>query len=143
VIRNAEGEPAGLDALIADLRAETADRVELAGLAFHWTTGPMRSDPPRRGAVQTLRAVVREAVSNALRHAGASSLTIEVSGDGEAIRLRIVDDGKGFTTGLACAPGSGGRGLGNMRDRVEALGGRFDLETGSKGTRIEAVLPVF
>jgi hypothetical protein len=72
VIRNADAESQSLEALLADLRIETADRVELAGLTLQWHG----NDPPTdaqlpRDALRALRALVREAVSNALRHAKA------------------------------------------------------------------------
>ena len=138
VIRNAEGEALGLDALLADLRIETADRIELAGLDLEWTMAEVPDDPPPHETVRALRALLREAVSNALRHAAASRIAIAIETHGRELGLRIADDGKGFDPGVT----GEGRGLGNMRRRVEGLGGRFALSSGPQGTRIVAVLPL-
>lgn len=139
VIRNAEGEPVGLDAMLADLRAETADRVEMLDLELDWRMDFIRTDPPRRASVQVIRAVVREAVSNALRHAGASRISVSVGTTGDLIRLEIADDGRGFATESI----NEGRGLGNMKARVEALGGSFSMSSGPSGTRLETAFPAF
>ncbi len=139
VIRNAEGEPVGLDAMLADLRAETADRVEMVDLILNWRTDFLRTDPPRRASVQVLRAVVRESVSNALRHAGASRISVKVGTTGDMIRLEVFDDGCGFDVREM----KEGRGLANMKTRVEALGGIFSIKSGQAGTRVEAVFRAF
>lgn len=139
VIRNAEGEPAPFDTLLADLRAETADRLEAAGLELDWQVDAGREDAPNRAAMQTLRALVREAVSNAIRHAGASTLTVALALDGDALTLTISDDGRGFDPDASRA----GRGLDNMAARVEALGGSFAIDTGPGGSTLRATFAAF
>lgn len=139
VIRNAEGEPVGLDAMLADLRAETADRVEMVDVTLDWRADFIRTDPPRRASVQVLRAVVRESVSNTLRHAGAARISVKVGTAGDQIRLEVADDGRGFDT----RPMKEGRGLANMKTRVEALGGSFSITSGPSGTRVEAAFRAF
>ena len=62
---------------------------------------------------------VQEAISNAVRHAGAGVLTIALARRGDSIELRIDDDGRG----IAGAPE--GNGLLGMRERITALGGRL------------------
>jgi len=139
VIRNAEGEPAPFDSLMADLRAETADRLEAAGLELDWQVDAGREDAPNRAAMQTLRALVREAVSNAIRHAGASALSVALALDGDVLTLTISDDGRGFDPDAARS----GRGLDNMAARVEALGGSFAIDTGPGGSTLRAVFAAF
>ncbi|MEU9860160.1 histidine kinase [Streptomyces sp. NPDC047971] len=76
-------------------------------------------------AAETLLATaLREAVTNVLRHAtGARRCEVEV-GPG---MLRVADDGRGpLVRDGAGEPGVGGNGLGNLRERVAALGGRLD-----------------
>lgn len=138
VIRNADAEARSLDALLADLRIETADRVELAGLTLQWhgdAAAPL--DPPRE-TLRAVRAFVREAVSNALRHARASRIDITVTTQGQWLSLDIADDGRGFDAAIARA----GHGLGNMRGRIERMGGHFALVSGPRGTCISARLPI-
>ena len=138
VIRNAEDEPLALEALLADLRIETADRVELAGLELAWAIDEVPDDQPARDTVRSLRALLREAVSNALRHAEASRITIAIAPEEGGFGVRIADDGKGFQPAIA----GSGRGLGNMRRRIETLGGSFSLVSTPQGTTISAVLPL-
>src|SRR6185503_8507720 len=69
----------------------------------------------------TVYYVVAEAVANAPKHDG--------------LRVEVVDDGIG---GAAESPDSGLQGL---RDRVEAVGGRFALDSTRSGTRITALVP--
>lgn len=86
---------------------------------------------------EALYRVCQEAVSNAIRHARASRIGISASvGRGHAV-LRVRDDGCGI------APQRhGGYGLGNMRERIESLGGRFRIGPGrAGGTLVEARLP--
>ncbi|MBV8116087.1 MAG: sensor histidine kinase, partial [Silvibacterium sp.] len=77
--------------------------------------------------------VVREAVTNIVRHAQASQCEMTFSTQNGHTSLVIVDDGRGG----ARADGNGIRG---MRERVEALGGLFTVE-GSKGTRLTILVP--
>lgn len=139
VIRNADAESQSLEALLADLRIETADRVELAGLTLQWHgDDPLTTTPPPRDTLRALRALVREAVSNALRHAEAGSMTITVSFEPQWLALDIVDDGKGFDPAMVRE----GHGLGNIRGRIAQVGGSFALTTTADGTRISARLPL-
>ncbi|MCC5995107.1 MAG: hypothetical protein JJU18_01890 [Oceanicaulis sp.] len=139
VIRNAEGEPAPFDSLMADLRSETADRLEAAGLELDWRVDGEREDAPLRAAMQTLRALVREAVSNAIRHAGASKLRVGMAFEGDVLTLSVSDDGRGFEPDAARA----GRGLDNMAARVEALGGSFSIDAGPGGSTLRARFQAF
>ncbi|WP_172449847.1 sensor histidine kinase [Porphyrobacter sp. HT-58-2] len=138
VIRNADAEEQSLATLLADLRIETADRVELAGLTLTWESADFPAIQPRRDTLRALRSFVREAVSNTLRHAEASHIAIVVTARGKQLSLEIIDDGKGFDAAIARA----GHGLGNMRGRIEGLGGSFALVSGSDGTSISARLPL-
>jgi signal transduction histidine kinase len=75
-------------------------------------------------------AVVREAVSNAVRHAGASTLTLNVT-VGDDLCINVVDDGKGIPSDIT------GSGLTNLRQRAEEIGGSFTVErVSSGGTRL-------
>jgi signal transduction histidine kinase len=84
--------------------------------------------------------IVREAVSNALRHGAATRITIRVhSGDG-VIGILVQDDGQGFTP--ARSEGTG-HGLGNMQARAALAGGTLQLEsTPGRGTRLVLTLPI-
>jgi two-component system, NarL family, sensor histidine kinase DevS len=84
--------------------------------------------------------LVREAMSNAIRHADAQTISVELGGDGEALTLAIEDDGSGFDPEGTLG---GGRGLRNLRARAEAIGGRLDIESRSeRGTTVRLRVPL-
>jgi signal transduction histidine kinase len=81
--------------------------------------------------------VVSEALTNAAKHADASSVQIDLHVEHETLYLSIVDDGVGG------ADSSRGSGLVGLKDRVEALGGTIDVESPhGTGTRLRVAIPV-
>jgi len=86
---------------------------------------------------ETLLRILREAMTNALRHARAGSISVRLEAAG-ALRLAVADDGTGFDVGAV----SGGFGLVSMRERAEALGGSVVLRSRpGAGTTVEVVVP--
>ncbi|WP_134661407.1 GAF domain-containing sensor histidine kinase [Amycolatopsis sp. CFH S0078] len=83
--------------------------------------GPLDAVPAQ--LAEHVEAVVREAVSNAVRHAGADTLTVSVSARDDAVRVTVTDDGKGLPEDVSPS------GLGNLRERAESTGGAFTLES--------------
>jgi signal transduction histidine kinase len=93
-----------------------------------------RPPPPIETAVYY---VVSEALTNAIKHSRAASITVRVVRDGDVLRATIADDGVGG------AKPEAGSGLTGLHDRVEALGGRFALDSArERGTRISIELPL-
>lgn len=107
-----------LDSLLAAWRAEAETRAAEAGLQFAWNqrggTGGRLVDG-RFGA--NLGRIIREAVSNVVRHAAASRLSVTIELSPQHCRFAIRDDGR-----PQAAPGSG-LGTRIMRRRAEELGG--------------------
>jgi signal transduction histidine kinase len=136
VLRGTEGrapvEPTGgrepLDELAAGLRA--------AGVQV---TVDVDELPPGASAVRTAAyRIVQEALTNVLRHAGATAAQVRVGFDGEQVAIDVRDDGTG-----GMANGGSGQGIRGMRERATALGGT--LESGPApdgGWRVSARLPV-
>ncbi len=90
-------------------------------------------------ARHNLFMVVKEALSNVLRHAGASEARIELGVSDSRMTILIADNGKGFVMAQARPAGNG---LKNMRQRIQQIGGTFALETAPGGgttIRIETV----
>jgi signal transduction histidine kinase len=79
--------------------------------------------------------VVSEALANVVKHAHAGHASVEVDVVGGRAVVVVADDGVG---GAALDRGSGLRGL---ADRVQALEGTLEVESGEGGTRVRAVLP--
>jgi signal transduction histidine kinase len=79
--------------------------------------------------------VVKEALTNVLRHSGAREVSVQARAYGLMMELSVQDDGRGFDTGAP--PQNLQDGLANMRRRAEAVGGKLTLEsTPGKGTTI-------
>ncbi|MEV5825006.1 histidine kinase [Spirillospora sp. NPDC052242] len=84
--------------------------------------------------------IVQEALTNAVKHAGADHVDVTVAWEGDVLRITVTDDGRGpGRTG-----GGGGRGLIGVRERAAACGGdaSFGPAPGGRGARVEARLPM-
>lgn len=85
--------------------------------------------------------VAQEALNNAVRHADARTILIRMVQSNNALRLQVVDDGRGCDPEAALR--SGGSGLGGMRERVRLYDGRLELHSSpGSGTRLHAVIPL-
>ena len=84
--------------------------------------------------------ILREAVSNSLRHGRARTITVHARRGEGTVLLAVQDDGAGFDP-AACA--AHGHGLANMQARASALGGAVNVvSSAGKGTRVLLTLPV-
>ncbi|GAA1923005.1 sensor histidine kinase [Streptantibioticus ferralitis] len=107
------------------------------------------SGPPLASQTEALVGwVVREGVTNVVRHSGASSCRIELDTDGDRAVLRITDDGDGSGAGSgACAQGggwrAGGTGLKGLAERMSMAGGSLTAGPAPRrGFQLTAELPV-
>jgi len=83
--------------------------------------------------------LIQEALNNVLKHARATSVTIEIEADRDQISVKITDDGVGFDPDSLL--NRGGMGLVNMRERTEKLGGELTvLAEPEKGSTIQVYL---
>lgn len=88
---------------------------------------------------EALLRIMREAVSNGVRHGRATELALEVSA-GQGVRMAVRDNGAGFTPGGPRRTGS--LGLTSMRERAQALGGDVTVQSSpGEGTLVEVRLP--
>jgi signal transduction histidine kinase len=87
------------------------------------------------GLAATAYFVAAECLTNAIKHAGATQIVVEVSVDSD-VTVSVADDGRGGAR--LDGDGSGLRGL---VDRVEAVGGRLDVTSGPVGTTVRARIP--
>ena len=118
----------GLAPALQSLANRSPFPVEIAGVPA------VRLPEPVEAA---LYYVVAESLTNAAKHSGATEGRVELSTTTEEVVVEIRDNGSG---GASMAQGSGLRGL---ADRVEALGGAFDvLSPMDGGTVIQAALPL-
>ena len=83
--------------------------------------------------------VVREALSNVGRHAGATTCRVSIRRDGSTAVVEIDDDGGGFDTALATR----GMGMGNLAERAETIGGTLEIDSQPGfGTTVRVRIPL-
>jgi PAS domain S-box-containing protein len=89
--------------------------------------------------------VVQEGLANIHRHSGSKSATIRLRHAPDHVSLEVSDRGHGLPPAAleALQHGNGRAGLGliSMRERLSELGGRLDIESGTEGTTLRAILP--
>ncbi|WP_333573932.1 sensor histidine kinase [Sphingomonas sp.] len=91
---------------------------------------------------EEIAAIVREAAANAVRHADASRLRLQLRYGRGQFRLMVRDDGRGIPADRLGAAAAGRYGLIGMRERAERLGGRFAIAADrAGGTRLEIRVP--
>jgi PAS domain S-box-containing protein len=101
--------------------------------------------PDLPGHIQlSLYRLVQEALTNIVRHSGASQAEVRLECNGQQILAHIADNGRGFNPNLSTAPDiSRGLGLIGIRDRMQALGGEFEtVSRPGEGTRLIARIPL-
>jgi signal transduction histidine kinase len=118
------------DGLAAALerQAELLDRVHAARVSFAADTVPRLAAPREEAAYR----VAQEALHNALRHAGAGHVAVELRRAGPGVVLTVSDDGRGFDPAGAAPAGAPPRprlGLASMRERARAVGARLHVRS--------------
>jgi signal transduction histidine kinase len=84
--------------------------------------------------------IVQEALTNVVRHAGATTATVRLDYRPGELGVQVDDDGRGNADG---ATANGGNGIAGMRERADALGGRLSAGAGpAGGFRVSATLPI-
>lgn len=129
VVTRSRGTPGTLGDVLADIRAEAMQRLTDVGIGLDWDESGDLPDPLLdTGHALHLHRIVREAISNTIRHAQARHLRIRVRArDGELL-LELTDDGSGVSSEVLL-----GSGMRNMRTRAEELDGRIDWVEGTQG----------
>ncbi|MGW1405129.1 sensor histidine kinase [Streptomyces sp. NPDC002403] len=103
-----------------------------------------RSGPPLAPQTEALLGwVVREAVTNVVRHSHATTCSFVLEGTAERVRLTVADDGSGPDPDAPATPGIGGTGLTGLTERLAASGGSLRAGPGpAGGFVVTAELPV-
>jgi signal transduction histidine kinase len=127
---------------IDDLETIAQDEIasfQLRSTAAVTATITRAAAPDSRSQAIALAALLREALNNVAKHAGAVSVKVELLADRDSIALSVEDDGVGFDPGRTEPDRLG---LTSMRERVAFLGGRVTIDSRPGGpTRVHAVLP--
>jgi signal transduction histidine kinase len=131
---------APLSEVLCEIEAEARQRLGAADIELEWqqpeTLPSMELDDER--ALHLYR-IVREAVSNALKHAGARTIRVRVKVLARLLALELTDDGRG----LQSPSGTAGRGVDAMRERAEQLHGAIRWTQGTAGgTKVMLSVPL-
>lgn len=101
--------------------------------------------PLERGIAREIYFVIHEAVINAVRHAGAATLRVELAFYAQWVQVTVIDDGHGFAfhgrydqDQLSDMK----RGPVLLRERVDALNGELTIDSSERGSRIDITLPL-
>ncbi|WP_083709824.1 sensor histidine kinase [Leifsonia sp. ALI-44-B] len=131
--------PEGLtppSAQLTTFLAHAVEHAERAGLRTRLDLFGAIDDLPAPVRV-TVHRVTQEAVTNALRHAAASSLVVSVRISADRVDVEVQDDGRGAPTGVR-----EGHGLTGMRERVALVGGVLDIAADARGFTVTVSLPL-
>ncbi len=95
-----------------------------------------------RAAEEALFRVAHEAIANAIKYSSAKRVSMRLEGDSCCVTLTIHDNGHGFNVNHVNTDPNRGLGLRNMKERIEAEGGKFFLTSSPSGTTIIATFPL-
>lgn len=129
--------PGDVTALLANLRYRLGSRLAASDVELQWEVQQL--EPNARldaDGMRHLQFMVFEALSNVLQHAQATWLRIEAAMAPEGVRLRIVDNGRGFDTSRPP-----GKGLASMRERASHIGARLHLHSAPGRSVVEILVP--
>ncbi|MBL8350594.1 MAG: sensor histidine kinase [Burkholderiaceae bacterium] len=143
-VRGLTGKPVRLTDALGDWRAEVVSRLAQSGIQGEWSA-PHDEDVPQtlssRAYVQTTR-ILREAISNIIKHSGASQCSVRCAIDSGDFQLVIQDNGNGIPVELDGRLDKG-HGMASMKGRAKQLQGQCLVESGpGYGTVIRLTLPL-
>ncbi|WP_372825912.1 sensor histidine kinase [Polaromonas sp.] len=129
--------PGDIASLLANLRYRLEPRFAASDIELQWVVGALEPVPHvDANAMRQIQFMVFEALSNVLQHSHATTLAIEAEMDGAGIRLRIVDNGRGFDAALPPR-----KGLLSMRERATAIGVAVSITSQPGRTVVEIRIP--
>ncbi|MBD1363004.1 tetratricopeptide repeat protein [Mucilaginibacter sp. ZT4R22] len=127
-----------LESLVAYLRAACGEMLDAAGIAMIFKVPDKVPDVILTQEVRrNMYLAVKEAVHNACKHSGANTVTIAILTE-KGLAVSVQDNGRG----LATAGTALGNGLGNMRQRMENIGGNFEMVSEAGTTLLRFSVPI-
>jgi len=142
VIDSLDPDERKLSQMLAAFRYRYDQRMERQGIAIKWTFEQMAQldEVSPEKSLQLLR-ILQELMSNIMKHAEADQVSVWMGISGEGAQrecwLSVVDNGVGFDVEQSI-----GRGLGNLKRRAAAIGGRIHFTSPSRGALAELVFPM-
>ncbi len=127
-----------LASLLRDIREETELRLTGSGHTVSWHQQDMPDVIVASDIAFNVNRIMKEVVSNIIRHAHASEVHVVIVRQHQALRVTVTDNGRGFLPGA-----SDGNGLGNIRSRSAEIGATVTTDSSTLGTRISLSLPLW
>lgn len=129
VVTRSRGTPGTLGDVLADIRSEASQRLSAVGIDLAWDADDALPDPVLDSArALHLHRIVRESLSNTIRHAQARQVRVRVRAARGELLLELTDDGSGVAGHVRA-----GAGMRGMQDRAGALDGQIDWVAGTAG----------
>lgn len=141
VVSHSRGTPGTLTEVLGEIFQEARQRLAAAAIELDWQ-GPQEMPDARLDGARALHLyrIVREAISNVIRHAEAQQVRVRIAAGIDSLDLELTDDGHG---GGDLRQPAQGRGVENMRERTSQLAGKIDWRKGTVGgTKILLSVPL-
>ena len=139
IVNNAARGGKRLDELLADLRIEALERLAAADITLDWEDACDDGDVMLAPNVAyALRSILREIISNTIRHSGAGRMRVRFGVKDGIVELDVSDNGRG----LSAQTERTGNGLANLEARLVALHGTLHLCDGQPGLSVRARFPL-
>ncbi len=121
-----------------NLRFRMEPRLRVAGIALHWDTSGLPGDNvvPAAQTLPLLR-IMQETISNALKHAGASQISVRINVVDQQLTMEIQDNGRGFDIDIVRM----GKGLSGIQKRARGMDAVLNINSNA-GTLIRLILPI-
>lgn len=139
VVTRSRGTPGTLNDVLGDIRSEAQQRLHAVGIELDWNKADALPDPMLDNETSLhLHRIVREAISNVVRHAQARCLRVRVAVNSHRLAIELTDDGSG-----AKADSRDGSGMRTMRERAGEIAANIDWCDGTEGgTKVLLTLPL-
>ncbi|HPF47541.1 MAG: hypothetical protein KDF58_04720 [Alphaproteobacteria bacterium] len=134
IVNDASRKNLSFDEILADLRVETVERLSSSEIGHKWLIKDEGKAAVPQQIIHTLRSIIREAISNIIKHSKARSVTIKIKRTDEKISLEIEDDGIGMDVSGIYS----GNGLANIRSRVTNANGTLEFISNDIGLKVLA-----
>jgi signal transduction histidine kinase len=116
---------------LGTLRYRMAPRLSAAGIDLNWNSlGLAEEVKINSDAILVILRIVQEALSNVLKHAGATRVHLVIKNSAEELSISIKDNGKGFNANQSHP----GKGLANMQHRAASIAAQLSIDSDPSGT---------
>jgi signal transduction histidine kinase len=125
--------------VLGNFRYRMESRFRALSLNFDWHNQDMPEALELEPDVGlNILRILQETLANILKHAGAKNVAVEIVYSTELLRVRVTDDGCGFSEELR----SKGRGVNNMRSRAKKIAAIFNITATDPGTQVTLDIPL-